>query len=601
LQHRRQQIVKFTGSFVFHIGSFGLFKCPAGKIFDQIKPTNKPQKVSARFIFMRAGGTSRPGTDCWRNLLAKPAGEPAFSDMAATRNSIFDDPFYQPADKFFPANSKIGLTFDDITLATLYSEILPRDTQLDTTLADGLQLNIPVISSDMDTVTESRMAIAMALNGGLGLIHYNMPEREQLSQVSRVKYHVQGLIQEPIKISPDQIIGDVLALIEERKFGFSTFPVVDAKGILVGLLSGHVVKPRYAAKKVSEALTPRKQVHTIRKKELGKDPIARADKFFTEHIGIHKLLVVDEDDHLHGLITLSDVERIQQERKAQFKPARDAQFRLLCGAAVSATRNAFGELDRARILTHVGGLVERGVDVVAVSTAHGFSKGVGDMVKVLRDAFPKLPIIAGNVTSAAGVDYLADCGANAVKVGQGPGSICTTRIVAGVGIPQLTALYVASRAAAKKKVSILADGGITKSGDIVKAMTLSQAVICGGILAGCTEAPGEVVEISGKMYKHYRGMGSLAAMKSGSAARYGHEKADTTRKVAAEGIEALKEVCGSVDRVLAQLIGGIQSGMGYLGAANLAQLCEKARYIRVSPAGQREAAPHDVVELKTGN
>jgi IMP dehydrogenase len=521
--------------------------------------------------------------------------------MAATRNSNFDDPFYQPADKFFPANSKIGLTFDDITLATLYSEILPRDTQLDTTLADGLQLNIPVISSDMDTVTESRMAIAMALNGGLGLIHYNMPEREQLSQVSRVKYHVQGLIQEPIKVSPDQLIGDVLALIEEKKFGFSTFPVVDAKGILVGLLSSHVVKPRYAARKISAALTPRKQVHTIRQKELGKDPIARADKFFTEHIGIHKLLVVDEDDHLHGLITLSDVERIQQERKAQFKPARDAQFRLLCGAAVSATRNAFGELDRARILNHVGGLVERSVDVIAVSTAHGFSKGVGDMVKVLRDAFPKLPIIAGNVTSAAGVDYLAGCGANAVKVGQGPGSICTTRIVAGVGIPQMTALYVASRAAAKKKVSILADGGITKSGDIVKAMTLSQAVICGGILAGCTEAPGDVVEISGKMYKHYRGMGSLAAMKSGSAARYGHEKADTTRKMAAEGIEALKEVCGSVDRVLAQLIGGIQSGMGYLGAANLAQLREKARYIRVSPAGQREAAPHDVVELKTGN
>jgi IMP dehydrogenase len=521
--------------------------------------------------------------------------------MAATRNSNFDDPFYQKADKFFPANSKIGLTFDDITLATLYSEILPRDTQLDTTLADGLHLNIPVISSDMDTVTESRMAIAMALNGGLGLIHYNMPEREQLSQVSRVKYHVQGLIQEPIKVSPDQFIGDVLALIEERKFGFSTFPVVDAKGIFVGLLSGHVVKPRYAAKKISEALTPRGQVHTIRKKELGKDPIARADKFFTEHIGIHKLLVVDDEDHLHGLITLSDVERIQQERKAQFKPARDAQFRLLCGAAVSATRNAFGELDRARILSHVEELVERGVDVVAVSTAHGFSKGVGDMVKVLRDAFPKLPIIAGNVTSAAGVDYLADCGADAVKVGQGPGSICTTRIVAGVGIPQLTALYVASHAATKKKVSILADGGITKSGDIVKAMTLSQAVICGGILAGCTEAPGEVVEISGKMYKHYRGMGSLAAMKSGSAARYGQEKADPARKMAAEGIEALKEVCGSVDRVLAQLIGGIQSGMGYLGAANLAQLREKARYIRVSPAGQREAAPHDVVELKTGN
>jgi IMP dehydrogenase len=535
------------------------------------------------------------------NLLAKGGCQSAFSVMAATRISPLDTPFYQTADKFFTANSKVGLTFDDITLATLYSEVLPRETKLDITLADGLQLNIPIISSDMDTVTESRMAIAMALNGGLGLIHYNMPDREQLSQVSRVKYHVQGLIQEPIKVSPDQLIGDVLALIEQKKFGFSTFPVVDAKGIFVGLLSGHVVKPRYATKKVSEALTPRKQVHTITKKELGKDPIARADKFFTEHIGIHKLIVLDEDDHLLGLITMSDVERITQERKAQFKPARDAQFRLVCGAAVSATRNAFGELDRERILTHAGELVERGVDVIAVSTAHGHSKGVGDMVRVLRDAFPKLPIIVGNVTSAAGVEYLADCGANAIKVGQGPGSICTTRIVAGVGIPQLTALYVCSLAAKKKKVAILADGGITKSGDIVKALTLAQSVICGGIFAGCTEAPGEVLEISGKLYKSYRGMGSLAAMKSGSAARYGHEKADTTRKLAAEGIEALKEASGPVDRVLAQLIGGIQSGMGYLGAANLAQLREKARYIRVSPAGQREAAPHDVVELKTGN
>jgi IMP dehydrogenase len=520
--------------------------------------------------------------------------------MAATRNSGFDDPFYQPADQFFPANNKLALTFDDVTLATLFSEILPRDTQLDTQLAENLCLNIPVISSDMDTVTESRMAIAMAANGGLGLIHYNMPERQQLSEVSRVKNHVHGLIQEPIQVAPGQLIGDVLALIEQKKFGFSTFPVVDDKGKLVGLLSGHVVKPRYAKRKVADALTPRAQVHTITQKELGKDPIARADKFFNEHLGIHKLLVVDDRDNLRGLFTMSDIERITQERSAQFKPARDARFHLICGAAVSATRNAFGELDRERILNHVGGLVERGVDVVAVSTAHGHSRGVGDTVKVLRDAFPKLPIIAGNVTSAAGVEFLAECGANAIKVGQGPGSICTTRIVAGVGIPQMTALYVCSRAAARKKVAILADGGIVKSGDIVKALTLSQAVICGGIFAGCNEAPGEVIEIGGKLYKQYRGMGSFAAMKSGSAARYGHA-ANPTQKVAPEGVEALKEACGSVDRVLAQLIGGIQSGMGYLGAANLAQLRDKARYIRVSPAGMREAAPHDVVELKTGN
>jgi IMP dehydrogenase len=511
-----------------------------------------------------------------------------------------DSKFYKPADAFFPAYNSIGLTYDDVTLATLYSEVLPRETQLDTVLAEGLKLNIPVISADMDTVTESRMAIAMALNGGLGLIHYNMSEREQLTAVGRVKNHVHGLIQEPIKAGPDQLIGDVLALIEKKHFDFSTFPVVDGNGKLVGLLPGHVIKQRYAKRKVVEALTPRNQVQTIQKKELGRDPIAKADKFFTEHPGIHKLLVVDDQDRLHGLFTLSDVERITQERNAQFKPARDAHFRLLCGAAVSATRNAFGELDRERILTHVGGLVERGLDAVAVSTAHGHSKGVGDAVRMLRDAFPKLPIIAGNVTSAAGVEFLADAGANVIKVGQGPGSICTTRVVAGVGIPQLTALYVCSRAAQRRRVTVLADGGITKSGDVVKALTLADAVICGGILAGCPEAPGEVMEFSGKLYKQYRGMGSFAAMKAGSAARYGHSS-NSAGKVAPEGVEALKEVSGSIDRVLAQLIGGIQSGMGYLGAPNLGQLREKARFIRVSPAGQREAAPHDVVELKTGS
>jgi IMP dehydrogenase len=531
--------------------------------------------------------------------LAKTAPASSSSVMAAQSRNL-DSQFYQNADAFFPAHSHVGLTFDDLTLATLYSEVLPRDTELETQLAESLKLNIPVVSADMDTVTESRMATAMALNGGLGLIHYNMPERQQLSEVSRVKYHVPGMIPDPIKVSPDQLVGDVVAMVDERKFAFSTFPVVNEKGILVGLLSGHIVKPRYAKRKVADAMTPRAQVQTISKRELGKDPIARADKFFTERPGIHKLLVVDENDHLHGLFTMNDVERITQEKKAQFRPARDSHFRLVCGAAVSATRNAFGELDRDRILTHVGGLVERSIDAVAVSTAHGHSKGVGDTVKLLRSEFPDLPIIAGNVTTAAGVEYLADCGANTIKIGQGPGSICTTRIVAGVGIPQMTALYVCSRMAAKKGVSILADGGITKSGDIVKALTLANAVICGGILAGCTEAPGEVMEIGGKIYKQYRGMGSLAAMRSGSAARYGHDK-NPTLKVAAEGIEALKEVVGPVDRVLGQLVGGIQSGMGYLGAANLEQLRNKARYIRVSPAGMKEAAPHDVVELKTGN
>ncbi len=514
--------------------------------------------------------------------------------------STLDREFYRSADEFFREHTTAALTYDDVTLATLYSEILPRDTNLETRLHDRLHLRLPIISADMDTVTEAEMAIAMALAGGLGLIHCNLPERQQLSAVSRVKNNVHGLIQEPIKVTPTKSIGDVLAFIEERGFGFRTFPVVDENERLIGLLPGHVVRPRYAAIKVGDAMTARALVQTVNVRELGNDPIARADRFFSEHIGIHKLLVVDDEDRLRGLFTISDIERIIHERKTQLKPARDEHFRLLCGAAISATRNSTGELDRDRILAHVGGLVERGVDVVAVSTAHGHTRGVGDTVQMIRSAFPELPIIAGNVTTGAAVEFLADCGADIIKIGQGPGSICTTRVVAGVGIPQLTALYVASRAAEKKGVRIIADGGIAKSGDIVKALTLAHAVICGGLLAGCPEAPGSIMEINGKLYKQYRGMGSLAAMQAGSAARYGHATRDAARKVAAEGIEALKEVSPPLDAVLMQLSGGLQSGMGYIGAQTLPELREKARYIQVTAAGQRESAPHDIVEVKTG-
>jgi IMP dehydrogenase len=419
--------------------------------------------------------------------------------MAAPTSSI-DAEYYLSADRFFAAQAGTALTYDDVTLATLYSEVLPRDTILETQLHERLVLPLPIVSADMDTVTEARMAIAMARNGGLGLIHANLQERQQLSEVSRVKNSVHGLIQEPIKVSAEQSIGDVLELIEQKGFGFRTFPVVDAGDKLIGLLPGHVVRPRYAAIKVSEAMTPRDKVHTVTVAELGTDPIARADRFFDEHIGIHKLLVVDKADKLRGLFTISDVERILHERSGQtLKPARDEKFRLLCGAALSATRTATGELDSERILNHVGALVERGVDVVAVSTAHGFSKGVGDTVRLIRNVHPNLPIIAGNVTSAAGVEYLADAGAGIVKVGQGPGSICTTRVVAGVGIPQLTAVHVCARAAAAKGVRILADGGITKSGDVVKALTLADAVICGGLLAGCPEAPGQFLVFDGNL------------------------------------------------------------------------------------------------------
>ena len=507
--------------------------------------------------------------------------------------------YYQSADLFFLNNLSVGLTYDDISLATLYSEVLPRQTTLVTSLSDSLELQIPIISSDMDTVTESKMAIQMALNGGLGLIHYNMSDEKQVREVTRVKNHIHGFIQEPIKVAPDQKIGEVIKRIADRGYGFSTFPVVNAENKLLGLLPGRVVKARYAERLVSEAMSPRDQVYTLTEKEITKNPIKVADEFFTKHMGIHKLLVVDDEDHLRGLFTLSDIERIDAESHQSVKPARDNHFRLMCGAAISTHRTADGELDRDRILGHVGKLVEEGVDAVAVSTAHGFSKDVGYAIRMLRSEFAGLTLIAGNVTSAEGVEFLADAGANTIKIGQGPGSICTTRIVAGVGIPQMTALYCASLAAKKRGVKILADGGITKSGDIVKALTLADGVMCGSLLAGCNEAPGRIIEIDGKLYKQYRGMGSSAAMKDGSAARYGHDRKDVATKAAAEGIEALKESVGSLSGVLRELVGGIQSGMGYLGAANLGQLRENARYIRVSPAGQKESAPHDVITVKT--
>jgi len=515
--------------------------------------------------------------------------------------SSIDQRFYQPADTFFPQNAPFGLTYDDVSLATQYSEVLPRAAVLETHLSDSVQLHIPIISSDMDTVTESTMAIAMANNGGIGLIHYNMPNKEQVREVARVKNNIHGLIQDPIKVSADQYIADVLDLIEAKGFKFSTFPVVDDKGTLLGLLPGRVVKNRYRGVKVVDAMTARQEVFTIKQKEIEGDPIAVADRFFNDHLGIHKLLVVNENDKLCGLFTLSDIEQIAEETRVHIKPTRDEQFRLLCGAAVAAPRKADGSIDKDAFVGHVGHLVDEGIDVIALSTAHGFTQGVGQSVRLLREQFPDLTLIAGNVTSAAGVEFLAKAGADAIKVGQGPGSICTTRIVAGVGIPQFTALYVASKEAAKHGVRIIADGGVTKSGDIVKALTLADSVICGGLLAGCPEAPGTIMEINGKLYKQYRGMGSLEAMAAGSAARYGHKKNDKQAKVAAEGIEALKEVSDSLDKVLVQLTGGIQSGMGYLGAKDLPTLKKNARYIRTTHAGQKESAPHDVIEVKTAN
>lgn len=512
---------------------------------------------------------------------------------------IDDGAFYLNADAFFHAQRGVAMTYDDVSLATEYSEILPRQADLATSLSDSLTLQVPIVSSDMDTVTESRMAIAMALNGGMGLIHYNMTPRQQVHEVARVKRHIHGLIQDPITVTPEMLVGDVLKLIEKKKYNFRSFPVVREGGYLAGLLSGRVVKEIYASEPVATAMTPSDQLITVNQREMTHDLVQQATDFFTSNVGITKMLIVNDENQLRGLITISDIEQLLNEAKAQRKPSRDSSFRLMVGAAISMMRKTDGSLDREKLLGHVSALMEESVDAVAVSTAHGHTLGVGEAVRAIRDAFPDLTIIAGNVTSGGGVDFLADAGADTIKIGQGPGSICTTRVVAGVGVPQLTALYVSTRAAARRGVRLIADGGINKSGDIVKALTLADAVICGGLLAGCREAPGEIIEISGKLYKQYRGMGSLSAMKRGSASRYGHQKADTARKVAAEGIEALKEVSGSVDNVISELIGGIQSGMGYLGAPDLTALRTRARFVRVTPAGQKESSPHDVVEVST--
>jgi IMP dehydrogenase len=509
-----------------------------------------------------------------------------------------DEDFYLKADEFFSKSIPTALTFDDLSLATRYSEVLPRDVRLDTNISDSIKLSIPILSSDMDTVTESDMAIAMALCGGMGLIHYNMSTRSQVKEVARVKYHVHGLIQDPITVTADKLVGDVLALIDNKNFQFRTFPIVDAQERLLGLLPGRVVKQRYRNRKVTDGMLARSEVYTIRENEVGNDPIATADKFFSKHMGIHKLLVVDKEDRLRGLYTLSDIERIMEENRDHLKPARDSKFRLLCGAAVSTPRKKSGELDQDALIKHVSDMVEQGLDAVAVSTAHGHTKNVGNATRLIRDSFPDLTIIAGNVTSGEGVEFLANAGADAIKVGQGPGSICTTRVVAGVGVPQMTALYAASKGAEKKGVSIIADGGISKSGDIVKALTLAKTVICGGLLAGCREAPGRIIEIEGKYYKQYRGMGSIEAMKEGSASRYGHKKEDLISKSTPEGIEALKEVAGSVKDTLETLAGGLRAGLGYLGAGNLQELREYARYIQVTPAGQKESGTHDIIEVK---
>ncbi|WP_077616202.1 IMP dehydrogenase [Caenibacillus caldisaponilyticus] len=471
-------------------------------------------------------------------------------------------------DKF----KKESLTFDDVLLIPAKSEVLPKDVSVKTELTKTLKLNIPIISAGMDTVTEAEMAIAMARQGGLGVIHKNMSIEEQAEQVDRVKRSENGVITNPFYLTPENQVYDAEHLMS--KYRISGVPIVDENQKLVGIITNRDLRfvQDYSVK-IKEVMT---------KENLITAPVGttleEAEKILEKH-KIEKLPLVDENGVLKGLITIKDIEKVIEFPNA----AKDEQGRLLVAAAVGVTKDA---------LTRVKKLVEAGVDAIVIDTAHGHSTGVLDQVRAIREAFPDLNIIAGNVATAEGTRALIEAGADVVKVGIGPGSICTTRIVAGVGVPQITAIYDCATEARKHGVAIIADGGIKYSGDIVKAIAAGgHAVMLGSLLAGCEESPGETEIYQGRQYKVYRGMGSIGAMERGSKDRYFQEG---QKKLVPEGIEGRVPYKGKVADTIYQLVGGLRAGMGYCGAATIEDLRENAQFTRITNAGLVESHPHDV-------
>jgi IMP dehydrogenase len=468
-----------------------------------------------------------------------------------------------------------ALTFDDVLLEPGASEVLPADVSTRTRLTRGIELNIPLISAAMDTVTEARLAIAMAQAGGLGVIHRNMTPAEQADQVRMVKKFESGMVIDPITIHPDQTVGEVILIEEARKI--SGFPVVDREtGKLVGILTNRDMRFAEMSERVADLMTKDRLV-TVRE-GVNED---EAKRLLHKH-RIERVIVTDEANRVTGLITVKDFE------KAQAFPSRakDERGRLLVGAA-----STIGDQGYERSLA----LIEAGADVVVIDTAHGHSKSVLQAVDRIKRASNKTEIIAGNVATAEGAKALIDAGADAVKVGIGPGSICTTRVVAGVGVPQLTAVMDAAKAAQKAGVPVIADGGIKFSGDLAKALAGgAEAAMIGSLLAGSDEAPGEVVLYQGRSYKMYRGMGSLGAMARGSADRYFQKEVSDQMKLVPEGIEGRVPFKGPVSNIVHQLIGGLRAAMGYVGAKDLKEMREKARFVKISAAGLRESHVHDV-------
>ncbi|WP_096156144.1 MULTISPECIES: IMP dehydrogenase [Bacillus] len=470
--------------------------------------------------------------------------------------------------------AKEGLTFDDVLLVPAKSEVLPKDVDLTVRLTDTLQLNVPIISAGMDTVTEAAMAIAMARQGGLGIIHKNMSIEQQAEQVDKVKRSESGVITNPFFLTPDHQVFDAEHLM--GKYRISGVPIVNnlEEKILVGILTNRDLRF------ISDYSIPISDVMT--KENLVTAPVgttlAEAEKILQKY-KIEKLPLVDETGVLKGLITIKDIEKVIEFPNS----AKDSQGRLVVGAAVGVTADTMIRVEK---------LVEAGVDVIVVDTAHGHSQGVIDTVRKIREAFPGLNIIAGNVATAEATRELVEAGANIVKVGIGPGSICTTRVVAGVGVPQITAVYDCATEARKHGVSIIADGGIKYSGDIVKALAAGgHVVMLGSMLAGTSESPGETEIYQGRRFKVYRGMGSVGAMEKGSKDRYFQED---NKKFVPEGIEGRVPYKGPVGETIYQMVGGLRSGMGYCGSKNLEELRENAQFVKMTGAGLRESHPHDV-------
>ncbi len=473
--------------------------------------------------------------------------------------------------------SNEALTFSDVSLVPAYSEVLPADVDISIKLCDGLKLNAPILSAAMDTVTNSQMAIAMAQVGGMGVIHKNLDPAEQAQEVFRVKKYEAWVIANPITITPNATIADAKVLVKEQSV--SGFPVVSSEGELLGMLT---------ARDIRFAESPSNLVSEVMSKELifahsDADTSICLDLMKAKRV--EKLPLVDQEHRLMGLVTIKDI------HKAKTFPdsVRDTQGRLCCGAAVGCG----SDLEERSFA-----LVNAGVDALVVDSAHGHTKNVSEAVKKLRSWFKDILIIAGNVVTAEAAIFLHDAGADVVKVGVGPGSICTTRVVAGVGIPQLSAIMSIGQAAKERGFLVIADGGLQFSGDITKALAAgAHAVMTGSLLAGTKEAPGERLLFGGREFKVYRGMGSLSAMANGSKDRYGQQRTETT-KLVPEGIEGRIPYKGCASDVVFQLMGGLRAGMGYLGARNIDELHERARFVRVSVAGLREGHVHDVAITK---